>query len=371
MRVAHITMHYLPIVGGQEVYIKNLINLLKENGIYSDIYQPINKNYHYFTKNKHKNVKLVFNLPFIGRIIPNINKYLFNFFLIFHFFSFFKYDKIIIHYAFHSLPFWFLKKKVIILSHGVEWYLENNRLYDRISHFIAKITFNRFTIVANDTHYFRVLGVSIKPKEKYFKEVSTNKLFIPNCVDINYFKPSKPLLDLMNKNIILVPRQITWDRGIHLAIESFYLFNMQVKDFIMLISGEIRSIDYKKFCDELIKKYRLEDKVIWKHKVINEQMVQYYSSSKVTLIPTIRREGTSLSALESMACGCPVVSTNVAGLLDLPTVQAHPNAESLCVKLLELFKNYDQIKQEQFEFTRKVFNMENWKEAWLKVIKNY
>jgi len=58
-------------------------------------------------------------------------------------------------------------------------------------------------------------------------------------------------------------------------------------------------------------------------------------------------------------------------LADLTTVQAHPNAESLCVKLLELLKNYDQIKQEQFEFTRKVFNMENWKEAWLKIIKNY
>lgn len=371
MKVAHITYHYQPIVGGQEVYIKNLIDVLGKNGIRSVVYQPINKNYHYFSKNKDDNVKLVFKLPFVDLFSPGIGKYLFNLFLLLHYFSFFKYDRIIVHYAFHSLPFWFFKKKVIILSHGVEWYLDSMNLNDKISHFIAKITFNRFILVANDTHYFRTLNLDIKPTEKYFEQINQNKWFIPNCVDLNFFHPSEQLQELKDKNIIFVPRQITWDRGIHLAIESFYLFNEKRKDFIMLIAGALRGNDYKKYCDELIAKYRLDSIVIWKHDISNENIVQYYSSSKITLIPTIRREGTSLSALESMACGCPVVSTNVAGLADLPTLQAEPIAADICYKLLYTIDNYEEIKNYQYEQVKNIFNKNNWEEAWLNALTRF
>jgi len=83
MRVAHVSYHYYPIVGGQEVYIQNLIKILKHNDVSSDVFQPINRLYHYFSKSKVKNVKLVFNIPFIGRLIPYLGKLSFNFFLLF------------------------------------------------------------------------------------------------------------------------------------------------------------------------------------------------------------------------------------------------------------------------------------------------
>ena len=44
----------------------------------------------------------------------------------------------------------------------------------------------------------------------------------------------------------------------------------------------------------------------------------------MTLILTLKREKTSLSEFESMASKCPVVSTNVGGLADLPALQANP-----------------------------------------------
>jgi len=370
MKVAHITFNYKPIGGGQEVYIKNLIEVFEKEGIKNVIYQPINKNYHYFTKEKDKNVKLVLNIPFIGRFIPNINKYLFNVFLLLHYFAFFKYDKIIIHYAFHSIPFWFFKKKVIVVSHGVEWYLDGKSINDKISFLIAKLTFNRFALVANDTHYFRTLKIGIKPKEKYFQEIKHQKWFIPNCVDINLFKPKELLEELKLKNIIFVPRQITWDRGIHLAIEAFYLFSKKYKEYTLLIAGGIRSKEYKTYCDSLIDRFNLKNKVVWRYNIKNNNISYFYSSSKMTLIPTIRREGTSLSALESMACGCPVVSTNVAGLADLPTLQAAPEPNDISSKMVELIDNYDEIKKRQMGATREIFNIENWSRTWLKVINN-
>ncbi len=44
-----------------------------------------------------------------------------------------------------------------------------------------------------------------------------------------------------------------------------------------------------------------------------------------------------------MACGCPVVSTNVGGLADLPTVQADPNSDDLCEKMIMVLKDYENI----------------------------
>lgn len=88
----------------------------------------------------------------------------------------------------------------------------------------------------------------------------------------------------------------------------------------------------------------------------------------MSLISSLKREETSLSALESMATGCPDVSTNIGRLADLPTVQANPDAVSFAEKMCELIENYERIRTEQMNFTREHFNIVNWEKAWLEVI---
>jgi glycosyltransferase involved in cell wall biosynthesis len=168
--------------------------------------------------------------------------------------------------------------------------------------------------------------------------------------------------------VILVPRQITFDRGIHLAIESFNLFNKELPGYTLLLLGEIRGEEYKKHCDFLIDKYQLQNQVVWKHGVKNDEIARYYSSACLTLIPTIRREGTSLSALESMACGCPTIVTNVAGLRDLPAYKVDPNPEKIKNAMIEVLKSPQKIIQEQQGAVSKIFNFKNWKNAWYMVI---
>lgn len=69
-----------------------------------------------------------------------------------------------------------------------------------------------------------------------------------------------------------------------------------------------------------------------------------------------------------MPCGTPAVSTNVAGLADLPTAQAKPEARYVCEKLIFLLDNYDEVKNYQYEQVKNIFNKKNWTEAWLRVI---
>lgn len=370
MKIAQVSQCYKPVVGGQEVYIKNLNEVLSQNGKNKiRVFQSFRKIQGY-----KSDLSLVFRFPYLASVFrsPFVHKYQYAFFLFLtKYFSLKKFDVVIVHYAFNGFLLKGLRRKMIILSHGIEWYPDRNTVNNKIHDFIARKTFENSFVVANDTHYFRHLGLDIQPGQRCFEEVAPGKWFIPNCVDSEFFKRGKGLEELEGRKIILVPRQITEDRGIDLAIETFKLFNQQMPGYEMLIVGTPTRGKYFDYCKGLISSYGLEDKVRFVGFVQNKDMVAYYSSSELTLIPTLRREGTSLSALESMACGTLTVSTNVAGLADLPTLQAKPDPADLCEKLVYGINNRARLSAEQEEVTRRVFNYSNWGNAWVKVISRF
>jgi glycosyltransferase involved in cell wall biosynthesis len=121
--------------------------------------------------------------------------------------------------------------------------------------------------------------------------------------------------------------------------------------------------------DKMITDLGLQNRIYFRDPVPNMQMPEWFNSATVTLIPTLEKEGTSLSALESMSCGIATVSTNVAGLTDLPTLQCEPNAESMAAALIEAFKNSRHIAESQRVIVNDIFNMNNWGDAWMQVIR--
>ncbi|MBI3556193.1 MAG: glycosyltransferase family 4 protein, partial [Deltaproteobacteria bacterium] len=98
------------------------------------------------------------------------------------------------------------------------------------------------------------------------------------------------------------------------------------------------------------------------------EMPRKYSSAVCTLIPTVDCEGTSLSALESMACGTPVIATNVGGLKDLPCVHCPSDAEAIKNALLKVLGEREAYAVEQEKIVRQTFNQENWGAAWKRVL---
>lgn len=368
-RIGHVTFHYFPVVGGQEIYIKNLMGILESKGYDNVVYQPATATANAFTKGMDKRVRFVLSLPFLNRYIKDFKKITFNLFLLTKIFGFIKDDVIIVHYAFHSWPLFLFRKKVIVLSHGVEWDLRYLAKSDRMHVQIAEKTFNYFKLVVNDSHYLRVMGMQVLPGEHFFEELSPGKWFIPNCVSNTKFNENGEAFSWMEgRKFILVPRQITEDRGILLAIEAFALMAANYPDTDLLITGAIKQEGYKEKCDALIAKLGMEKRVFWNHSVSNDLIPQFYRSALLTVIPTLRREGTSLSALEAMSCKCPVVSTNVAGLADLPTKQAEADANSLSGAMLEVLANRNEYMQQQQNAVVKIFNEDNWGTAWLAVV---
>ena len=363
MKIAQVTQHYLPVIGGQEVYIENLLRVFREAGIESEIYQPDRGV-------RRGDVITVPRVKGLGRLVHGSEPYVFDFFLwLLKLRRLSRADLIIAHYAFSAWPLRRFAKKTIILSHGIEWHLENMTWDDRIHDRIARERLDAFPHVVNDTHYLRHFGYGTPPATGYFEEVAPRKWFIPNCVDTARFSRTSGLAEIKARNIILVPRQVTRDRGIDLAIRAFGAISSQHPALTLHVLGKIRHCEYYRGCLDLARALGIEKRVIFQDGIANDKMADFYSSALCTVIPTLRREGTSLSALESMACGTATISTDVAGLRDLPTVQSAPTPEALAAAMTDTLARREQIGAQQSAIVRNQFNLSNWSAAWLRVVR--
>lgn len=364
MKIAQISTHYRPVIGGQEVYITNLNRVLVEAGHQSLVYQL------------HRGERGADAVCFprvlgVSRYVAGFEyRWLNALATLLRPKRLFGADAIISHYAVHARPLAEVAKKTVVLSHGVEWNTENQGSFDRWREANARWCLSRFVHVLNDTHYLRYLGIDAEPGQGCFTEVKPGKWFVPNCVDTDHFSPGSGMPEYVGKKVILVPRQMVVDRGIHLAIEAFGMLAESDSAVEMCLLGKRWKPqgEYIRKLDRMISEAGLEERVYFRDPVPNGEMPEWYRSAAVTLIPTLRREGTSLSALESMACGTATVSTNVVGLADLPTRQCPANAEALAQVLQDVLTDRERIGADQRCVVSEVFNMRNWGRAWLEVL---
>jgi len=361
-KITQVSMFYLPIRGGQETYIENLHHILKKNDYESQVIQ-VNR----AVDKVPSHVKFLYRTPhLLNKIIPDTDWFAFNFGLIFEKKALRQSDLIICHYPFHY-PAISWHQNIIVLSHGVDWREPARTFADRYRVYALEMCKNKkLTIIANDTNFLRHLGLDIQPANSEFQQVSDRIWYIPNCVNTEQFKPS----GVTRKNIILVPRNIRYSRGIHLAIQSFYEFVKHdcYREYEMWIAGTGQLGRYYRYCKKLINDLNLQESVKFIGHVPWQSLGDYYNQVKLTLIPTIELEGTSLSALESMACKTPVVSTSIAGLNDLPTIKTSLEPDDIANKMVEGIENWNYYSQFQYEKVLTTFNLILWKEAWLKVI---
>ncbi len=365
MKIAQLSSHYRPVIGGQEVYIKNLNSIITEAGHETLVYQLQRG------ESANDNVCIP-KIPYLSKFIVEFETRWLTWVIdMYKPKALFNADLIIGHYASVSRSLESVSTKAIILSHGVEWRTENQRDYDRYREENAKWCLDKYPHVVNDTYYLRYLGIDVEPGEKnYFTEVSPGKWFIPNCIDTALFTRVKRKPEYENKKMILVPRQMVEDRGIHLAIEAFAIIADKYPEFEMCLLGKRwgKKNPYITRLDNLISKHNLQERVYFRDPVQNNMMPEWYSSAELTVIPTLRREGTSLSAIESMSCGVVTVTTNVVGLADLPTYQCDPTSMSLAEAMAYAIDNQTTLAESQCIKTRQQLNLENWADAWLKVI---
>ncbi|MBC7328546.1 glycosyltransferase family 4 protein [bacterium] len=355
LKIAQITYSYYPLKGGADIYLNNLFQLLREKGYDQVVFQ----------KWERETPEYVRCLPPLPRLKGH-DFWFYPLFLLFLAPHLADYDLLVVHYPPYFLPLCW-HKRTITISHGVTWDDAPNSKTGRFKKALAKFAFRKTTsFVANDTFFLREMGLNIRPGEKKFTQIVEKRWFIPNCVDINLFSKSED----NQKDDIIVPRNLYFSRGLHLAIEAYAMIKETFKSVNMVIVGGSGQVEYSRYLLKRVDELGLKGRVKFIGHIPWKDMKRIYQRAGLCLIPSLYGEGTSLSALEAMASGIATISTNVGGLSDLPTLKCEQSAESLAEEILRVYPKRKEIGEWQRELVRNEFSMDLWRQAWLKVIES-
>lgn len=356
VNLIQISKHAYPFTGGQEIYIRELNEIIES--FTGDVITYANG--HAFPKGF---TPLGPRLRGIDKIVKDISWVYFNLLLYINRRKYENAEKILVHYAIHNSAI--LHNNKIVLSHGVDWRDKTTIDKWRKSSSIQLLKDkNVSSIVANDRNFLAEIGFekwdSIQPFSKIGKV-----WYIPNVAPKEYRNAYNASVD--RENYILVPRNIRPERGISLAIKA--LSRLEDKSSKMIFAGGPLGTAYYKKCSDLVVKLQLTKRVEFLGTVDHEKMQALYQKCKIVLIPTETQEGTSIAALEAMSCGTPVVSTNVGGLKDLPTVKSTETSPAALAEALEtVAKDWFRIRKKQHEAVTSKFSYQSWRQAWLEVI---
>jgi len=362
VQIAQITYSYKPITGGADVYAELLRRACEEAGHEVTVYQrprqdvPDDRHVRFLDTPWRRlcgSKGEFWTLPFgLRRVRQELAAQ----------------DVLIVHYPhYHRFVEW--HPATILLSHGVFWDDRPGALRSRLKRSLARRAYRKArAVVANDTFYLREMGEDVHPGAEPFSEVVPGRFFVPNAVDIERFDRTEPHPRLTNLQAIVVPRNLYYCRGVHLAIEAFALCAHQLGEARLVVVGADSQPKYRRQCEDAVRAGGLSDRVVFLGAIPWAEMPQVYSGAELTLIPTLCGEGTSLAALESMACGVATLSTNVAGLADLPTKQCQPTAAAMARALVTLWPRRLEVGAAQRKAVRETYHLSKWGKAWLGVI---
>lgn len=227
--------------------------------------------------------------------------------------------------------------------------------------------------IRSASHTISVDTNTIKINAVYCPENIKNMTYIPNYVDLDVYKPFERQDN--GKFTVLYPRRLDVARGYRTAFLSCEQLLTKYKDmeFIFCGKGNIaEENEFKQWHSQLSFKDRVQH-----YSLEPSKMYQVYQKASCSIIPTWYSEGTSLSALESIASGVVPIVSCVGGLTDLvfPSVNGlvvMPKDEIALTEAIEyLYNNPSETERMRDNGLRMIpsFSKERWCNDILKVVK--
>jgi len=200
---------------------------------------------------------------------------------------------------------------LIYTAHGFHFFkgapLINWMLYYPVERYCARYTDKLITI--NKEDYDRAKELTLrKSGESYYIPGVGLDLEKINAINIDREAKRKELGIPINAFLIVSVGELNKNKNHKVIIEA--LFNINNPQIHYVICGQGVLKDYLK---DLIKKHGLENQV---HLLgYRKDIIEINKCADLFAFPS-RREGLGLAALEAMACGLPIVTSNVHGIID-------------------------------------------------------
>jgi len=149
---------------------------------------------------------------------------------------------------------------------------------------------------------------------------SPYKIFVIPCgVDLNLFRPRDPRaarrrLDLpAGKPVILYVGRLDPLKGLDVLLRAVARLDDRAGVQLLVVGGDRGSTSERERLEGLVRDLGLDGVVRFIGPVAHSQLPWYFSAATVTVVPSYH-ESFGLVALESLACGTPVIAARVGGL---------------------------------------------------------
>ncbi len=258
-------------------------------------------------------------------------------------------------------------KPLVVTQHNT--FIEYNNIWDTAEKLndiaIGKQVLkdaNKIVVVSNATKNY-ILSLGAEPGKI---EV------IHNGVDLDRFKPLSGVKEDMRKrlgiskdaSVLLTVRRLVYKNGIDTLLESAEIAVKKNSKLVFVVVGkgpDFREVKEKIADSGMQRQFRLTGFVS------DEDLPFYYNLSDLFVLPSKSGEGLPLVALEAMACGLPVIATNVGGISevisgdygklvppDSPEALAEALLEFSHKDLLDLKKSLRKMVKQKYSWNKNV-----------------
>ncbi len=212
-------------------------------------------------------------------------------------------------------------KPFVLTQHNT--FIEYDNIFETVEQLndlsVGKATLkaaDKIVAVSNATRQY-VLSLGADPKKVKV---------LHNGVDLAHFRPIPGKREEMRKKlgisqnaiVVLTVRRIVYKNGIDTLIDAAKLAVRKNPYIVFLIVGIGPNMAN---AQERINQLGLAKNVVFAGFVSSEELPFYYNTADFFVVPSKSGEGLPLVAEEAMACGLPVVATNVGGIGEIVTEQ--------------------------------------------------
>ncbi len=237
---------------------------------------------------------------------------------------------------------------------------EGTRLYYE---FLLSATLNRVD---------RIITVSEFSKSeiiKYFPETNGKITVIYEAIDTNKFR----FLNFPREKQILMLGAIARHKNVLNTLKAFSLVIGEIPHKLIIVGSRDSGLPLDEDVNEVLRKIP-SDRVVFTGKLRDEEIIELYNRSEFFVFPSLY-EGFGFPPLEAMACGCPVIVSNVSSLPEVvgdAGIFVDPYSFEDIASKMVLLANNERLKEELKEkgFMRiKQFSWDKAAEEHIKVFK--
>ncbi|WP_071460837.1 glycosyltransferase family 4 protein [Bacillus massilinigeriensis] len=172
----------------------------------------------------------------------------------------------------------------------------------------------------------KVIAVDKRIRKYIMDQTGVEAFTIKNFIDVNDFRPSKEDSAAARKEfgipenarMLFVPRRLTEKNGVSYPALALEKVLAKHPDTVLVYAG---TGEQQGRIEEIAAKHGLKGNIMLLGSVPHEKMKKLYAAADVVLVPSVHsygvEEATSISALEAMGSGAPVVAGAVGGLKEI------------------------------------------------------